>query len=88
MTYSVSPRTLEVALTSSKLLGRGGIGESPVESPGVGTEFYGLRKYQPGDYYRQINWKATARRSELIISERMREGGGEFYLVLEAVSPD
>ena len=88
VTYSVFPHVLGVALTSSKLLGKGGIGESSVESPGVGTEFYGLRKYQPGDYYRQINWKATARRGELIANERMREAGGAFYLVLEAVSPD
>jgi uncharacterized protein (DUF58 family) len=88
VTYSVFPHALEVALTSSRLLGRAGIGDSPVERPGVGTEFYGLRKYQPGDYYRQINWKATARRGELITNERMREAGGSFYLILEAVSPD
>ena len=86
--YSVFPQVLGVALLSAKLLGRGGTGESPVESPGVGTEFYGVRKYQPGDYYRQINWKATARRGEPMTNEHMREVGGAFYLVLEAVSPD
>ena len=86
--YSVLPHVLGVALASAKLLGKGGTGESSVESPGVGTEFYGVRKYQPGDYYRQINWKATARRGEPITNEHMREVGGAFYLVLEAVSPD
>jgi hypothetical protein len=86
--YSVFPHVLGVALTSAKLLGRGGIAESSVESPGVGTEFYGVRKYQPGDYYKQINWKATARRGELMTNEHMREVGGAVYIVLEAVSPD
>lgn len=86
--YSVVPHVLEVAVTSSRLLGKSGIADSPIERPGMGTEFYGVRKYQPGDYYRQINWKATARRGELITNERMRDVGGAFYLILEAVSPD
>jgi hypothetical protein len=86
--YSVFPQVLGVALLSAKLLGKGGTGESSVESPGIGTEFYGVRKYQPGDYYRQINWKATARRGEPMTNEHMREVGGAFYLALEAVSPD
>jgi hypothetical protein len=87
-TYSVYPRTVRVAITSSMMLEKGGTGESAVERPGAGTEFYGIRKYQPGDYYRHINWKATARRGELMTNELMREVGGAYYLVLEALSPD
>ena len=86
--YSVYPRTLEIAVTSAKLLSTGGIGEFPVERVGIGTEFYDIREYQPGDDFRQINWKATARRGELMTSEHMREVGGACYLVFEAVAPD
>jgi hypothetical protein len=86
--YSVYPKTLGVAVTSAKLLGRGGVGDIPIERVGVGTEFYDIREYQLGDDFRQINWKATARRGELMTSEHMREVGGACYIVLEAVAPD
>ncbi len=86
--YTVFPKVLDVAGTSSRLLGRGGIGEIPIEKPGIGTEFYEMRNYQLGDDYRQVNWKATARRGELIVNEKMREVGSSYYVVLEAYSPD
>jgi hypothetical protein len=83
--YTVFPRTLQIALGSAKILGRGGIGgETPVGSPGIGTEFYEMREYQPGDDYRQINWKASARTGNLITNEMEKEVGGSCYLVLEA----
>lgn len=88
VTYSVLPRVVDVAITSAKLLGKGGIGEFPIDRPGIGTEFYEAREYQPGDDFRQVNWKATARRGELIVNEHMKEVGAAYYLVLEAVSPD
>ncbi len=34
---------------------------------GVGTEFESLREYQHGDAYREIDWKATARRGGPVI---------------------
>jgi uncharacterized protein (DUF58 family) len=86
--YSVYPRTLAMAITSAKLLGIGGVGDIPVQRVGIGTEFYDIREYQAGDDFRQINWKATARRGELMTSEHAREVGGACYLILEAVSPD
>ena len=86
--YSVYPRTFWVAITSAKLLSTGGVGDIPIERVGIGTEFYDIREYQPGDDFRQINWKATARRGGLMTSEHLREVGGACYLVLEAVSPD
>jgi len=85
--YSVYPRTLAVAVESARILGRGGIGDSPIDQPGVGTEFYEIRDYQQGDDFRQINWKSTAKHSDFMVNEHMREVGGSYYLVLEAVSP-
>jgi len=86
--YSVYPRTFGVAITSAKLLSTGGVGDIPIDRVGIGIEFYDIREYQPGDDFRQINWKATARRGGLMTSEHLREAGGACYLVLEAVSPD
>lgn len=36
---------------------------------GVGTEFFGIREYQPGDSLRRIHWRSTARRGELVVRE-------------------
>jgi len=88
VTYSVRPRVIETAITSARLLGKGGAGESAVESPGAGTEFYGIGEYHAGESYRHINWNATAKRGKPMTNEMMREAGGAYYLVLEAVSPD
>ncbi len=86
--FRVYPKLASVALATLSLLGRTGIGESPIDKPGVGTEFYDIRKYNPGDDYRQINWKATARMSDLIVNEKLREIGTSFYIIFEAYSPD
>ena len=36
---------------------------------GEGTEFFQLREYREGDSMRQIDWKATSRRLQLISRE-------------------
>jgi len=38
------------------------------------TDFRDIRKYAPGDPYRFINWKASARAGELLVNEYEREG--------------
>jgi len=81
--YVVFPRTLQVAMGTLRLLGRGELGETPVGIPGIGTEFYQMRGYQPGDDYRDVNWKATARGGGVVVSEHMREVGGGYLLVLD-----
>jgi len=86
--YRVYPKVLQIAADSAKLLGKSGIGESPVNVPGIGTEFYDIREYSPGDDFRQINWKASARRGGLLVNERMKEVGGSYLLVLEAKARD
>ncbi len=36
---------------------------------GAGIEFFGLREYVPGDEYRRIDWKATARLLKPVVKE-------------------
>ncbi len=86
--FIVYPKLLDIALTTMKILGKGGIGEFPINAPGIGTEPYDMRFYQSGDDVRQINWKATARIGELVVTEHSREIGASYYIVLEALASD
>lgn len=85
--FSVYPRVLSVAAITLKVLGQTGIGETPINFPGAGTEFYEMRNYQSGDDFRRVNWKASARRGELVVNEHMREIGTSFLLMLDATAP-
>ncbi len=87
MRYIVYPRVLQVAAATVKLLGRAELGETPIDMPGVGTEYYEMRSYHAGDDFRNVNWKATAREGELMVVEHMREVGSSFLLVLDARAP-
>jgi uncharacterized protein (DUF58 family) len=40
----------------------------------TGSEFHSLREYVPGDELRRINWKASARSTELLVRESDIEG--------------
>lgn len=50
---------------------------------GAGREFESLREYQPDDDYRRIDWKATARRDELITRQYEVERSQNIILVLD-----
>jgi uncharacterized protein (DUF58 family) len=85
--YVVHPRLLSVASTTFKLLGSAQFGESSIEAPGVGSEFYEMRAYQPGDEYRRVNWKATARQGKLLVNDSTRDVGSSYIVVLDARAP-
>ena len=50
---------------------------------GQGREFEKLRHYLPGDSMGDIHWKATAKRSRLIVKEFQIERSQEVYAVLD-----
>ncbi len=52
--------------------------------PGVGTEFESLREYRPGDEYRAIDWKATARLGEPIVRSFEAERSQTIILAVDA----
>lgn len=50
---------------------------------GLGTEFYSMREYIPGDDPKRINWKASARYNELMVNETEAERVTDVMLVLD-----
>lgn len=50
---------------------------------GTGYEFWGLRKYLPGDSYRHIDWKARARSGELYVREFLRDSAYTLMLLVD-----
>lgn len=53
---------------------------------GTGYEFWGLRKYLPGDSFRRIDWKARARSGELYVREFLQDSAYNLMLLVD-VSP-
>ena len=51
---------------------------------GIGTEFESLRDWTNGDAFRAIDWKATARRGRLMVSQYEVERSQNVMLVLDA----
>ncbi len=51
---------------------------------GEGLEFHQLREYRPGDSVRQIDWKATARRRELVSREYQEERDQRVLFVIDS----
>ncbi len=59
------------------------LGEIKSKSIGIGSEFFSLRGYHPGDEMRDINWKATARYLEPKTNEYEGEKSGDVVLVVD-----
>jgi uncharacterized protein (DUF58 family) len=53
---------------------------------GDGIEYADLREYLPGDRLRAINWRASARRHGLVVSERHPERNTDVVLVVDSFS--
>lgn len=50
---------------------------------GEGIEFADLRLFVPGDRVRHVNWRATARRSELWVNQQQAERNADVLLFLD-----
>jgi len=51
-----------------------------------GTEFYGIRDYQPGDELRRIHWPATAHHNRLTVIEFEHGSSRSLTVVLDAMA--
>lgn len=58
-------------------------GNEVARQKGEGLEFADLRLFAPGDRVRSINWRATARRAELVVNERHPERNADVILFLD-----
>ena len=50
---------------------------------GSGIEFADIRPFSPGDRVRQVNWRATARRGSLYVTDRHPEHASDVVLLLD-----
>ena len=58
-------------------------GTIPSKVSGIGTEFFSLREYEPGDDMKRVNWKATAHSNHLIVNEMEAERVTDVMIVLD-----
>lgn len=59
-------------------------GTIPARAGGAGTEFFGVREYQPGDSPHSINWRASARHADtLYANEYQQERVADVGIVLD-----
>ena len=58
-------------------------GNEVARQKGEGLEFADLRAFAPGDRVRSINWRASARRNELIVNERHPERNTDVIVFLD-----
>ncbi|MDO8916140.1 MAG: DUF58 domain-containing protein [Coriobacteriia bacterium] len=76
------------AVRSYALLARKGalaeMGVKRMRYAGQGTEFESLREYEAGDDYRDIDWKATARRGRPIVRSFEAERSQTIVLAIDA----
>jgi uncharacterized protein (DUF58 family) len=55
----------------------------PANLPGAGDELRELRDHAPGDAFKRIAWKASARRGRLLVREMEREERAIVWLVMD-----
>jgi uncharacterized protein (DUF58 family) len=60
-------------------------GQIQSQTRGYGDELYTIRRYLPSDQMRHIDWKATAKASELMVREYTREDERRLIIVFDTV---
>ena len=49
----------------------------------LGTDFTGIRRYEPGDEYRRIDWKSSARTQKLMMRQYETERNIRIFVILD-----
>ena len=82
---NVYPRAMplqpEVAIPRSRAYA----GSHPSRMTGPGVQFNRLRLFQPGDNRRSVNWRATARRRELVVNVTDTDLAADVVLAVDAL---
>lgn len=59
------------------------IGTHVGRARGIGTDFAELRGYAAGDPLRDVNWRASARTGELMVSQRYRDQAADVVILID-----
>ncbi|MGH7667722.1 MAG: DUF58 domain-containing protein [Candidatus Dormibacteria bacterium] len=62
------------------------VGEETARERGEGFEFADIRKFQPGDLTRRINWRVTARQGEPYVSLQHPERNVDIILMIDSLT--
>jgi uncharacterized protein (DUF58 family) len=82
-TLRVYPRPEELHTLLPPLETQVFVGNQVSRAKGEGIEFADLRPFVPGDRVRRINWRASARRGELLVNDHHPERNTDVILFLD-----
>jgi uncharacterized protein (DUF58 family) len=82
----VYPRIERLRRLLKPLATRPASGSRPAAAGGEGIEFAEIREFRAGERVRRINWRASARRGNLLVSDRHPERSSEVVLFLDSVT--
>jgi uncharacterized protein (DUF58 family) len=64
------------------------VGSTRSRFRGLGTDFHSIREYFPGDEFKRVNWKASARMNRLLVNDFESERSGDVTVILDATGED
>lgn len=84
-TVAVYPSVLQMKKYELKVFARLNLtqGIKRVRRLGHSTEFEQIKNYVQGDDYRSVNWKATSRKSELMVNQYEDEKAQQVYCIID-----
>jgi len=80
--------SVQAQVVASNVMGSPDLDVRPrrLRSPGPGGDLREIRQYHPGDPFKRIAWKATARTGRLMLRDLEDSSSSTFYLLLD-ISP-
>jgi uncharacterized protein (DUF58 family) len=82
----VYPRVERLRRLVNPLATRPASGSRPAAASGEGIEFSEIREFRAGERVRRINWRASARRGQLLVSDRHPERSSDVVLFLDSLT--
>jgi uncharacterized protein (DUF58 family) len=80
------PRLARLRRLVKPLATRPASGSRPAALSGEGIEFAELREFRAGERVRRVNWRASARRGKLLVSDRLPERSSDVVLFLDSLT--
>lgn len=82
----VYPQPARLRRLVKPLATRPASGSRPAAVSGEGIEFAELREFRAGERVRRVNWRASARRGRLLVSDRLPERSSDVVLFLDSLT--